>query len=160
MLPNVKCTLWITTLSLWRLLNNSMNLWAMVQGHPSWTDIEKVLTIIHKSLEENGNPFHYSCHKTLLTAQKGSYDTRIAVPRIRMCPIHLQGKKRGQLLIAPERTKCLSQSRKETQSWMSGDERKVQCCKERCCIGIRNSRSMNQANWPRQVEMQVWTSTS
>ena len=28
-----------------------------------------------------------------------------------------------------------------------GDESKVSCCKEQCCIGTWNVRSMNQGNW-------------
>ena len=56
----------------------------------------------------------------------------------------LKGKSRGQLLTAPERTKWLGQSRNDSQSWMSGGERKTRCCKEQYHIGTWNVRSMNQ----------------
>ena len=46
--------------------------------------------------------------------------------------------------IAPEGMKRLSQSRDDAQLWMSGGESKVQCCKEKYCIGSWNVRSMNQ----------------
>ena len=40
--------------------------------------------------------------------------------------------------------KRLSQSKNNTQLWMTGDESKVWCCKEQYCIGTWNVRSMNQ----------------
>ena len=56
----------------------------------------------------------------------------------------LQVKSRGQLPTAPERTKWLGQSGNDSQLWMSGGERKAQCCKEQYHIGTWNVRSMNQ----------------
>ena len=44
----------------------------------------------------------------------------------------LLGNRRGQLLIAPERMKQLGQ---RLVVDVSGDESKVQCCKEQYCIG-------------------------
>ena len=49
--------------------------------------------------------------------------------------------------ITPERMKGCSQSKNNTQLWMGlviEARRKVQCCKERYCIGTWNVRSMNQ----------------
>ena len=37
-----------------------------------------------------------------------------------------------------------SQSKNNTQVWMSGDRSQVWCCKEQYCIGTWNVRSMNQ----------------
>ena len=37
-----------------------------------------------------------------------------------------------------------SQSKNNTQLWMTGDRSKVQCCKEQYRIGTWNVRSMNQ----------------
>ena len=37
-----------------------------------------------------------------------------------------------------------SQSKNNTQLWMTGTRSKVQCCKEQYCIGIWTVRSMNQ----------------
>ena len=57
----------------------------------------------------------------------------------------LLGKSRGQLLIASERMKWLSQSRNDSQLWdVSGGESKLQCCKEQYYIGTWNVRSTNQ----------------
>ena len=57
----------------------------------------------------------------------------------------LLGNSRGQLLIASERMKWLSQSRNDSQLWdVSGGESKLQCCKEQYYIGTCNVRSMNQ----------------
>ena len=36
------------------------------------------------------------------------------------------------------------QSKNNTQLWMTGDESKIWCCKERYCIGTWNVRSLNQ----------------
>ena len=47
--------------------------------------------------------------------------------------------------ITPERMKRWSQSKKQHPVVdVTGDRRKVQCCKEQYCIGTWNVRSMNQ----------------
>ena len=46
--------------------------------------------------------------------------------------------------ITPERMKGWSQSTNNTQLWMGLDRSKVRCCKEQCCIGTSNIRSINQ----------------
>ena len=47
--------------------------------------------------------------------------------------------------ITPERMKGWSQSKNNTQLGMvTGDRRKIRCCKEQYCIGTWNVRSMNQ----------------
>ena len=47
--------------------------------------------------------------------------------------------------ITPERMKGWRQSKINTQLWCDWvDRSKVQCCKEQCCIGTWNVRSMNQ----------------
>ena len=56
----------------------------------------------------------------------------------------LLGTSGGQLLIDPGKMKRLGKSRNDAQLWLSGGESKVQCCKEKYCIGTCNVRSMNQ----------------
>ena len=46
--------------------------------------------------------------------------------------------------ITPERMKRRSQSKNNTQLYVTGDGSKVRCCKEQYCIGTWNVRSMNQ----------------
>ena len=49
--------------------------------------------------------------------------------------------------ITPERMKCWSQSKNNTQYPavdVTGDRSKIRCCKEQYCIGTWNVRSMNQ----------------
>ena len=46
--------------------------------------------------------------------------------------------------ITPERMKGWSQSKNNTQLWMTGTRSKVRCCKEQYCIGTWNVKSMNQ----------------
>ena len=46
--------------------------------------------------------------------------------------------------ITPERMKGWSQSKNNTQLYVTGDRSKVRCCKEQYCIGTWNVRSMNQ----------------
>ena len=46
--------------------------------------------------------------------------------------------------VIPERMKGWSQSKNNTQLWMTGDRGKVWCCKEQYCIGICNVRSIHQ----------------
>ena len=55
----------------------------------------------------------------------------------------LLGKSKGPLLIPPERMKWLAQSGNNAQLWMCL-ALKVQSCKEKCCIGTWNARSMNR----------------
>ena len=55
----------------------------------------------------------------------------------------LLGKSKGPLLIPPERMKWLAQSGNNAQLWMCL-ALKVQSCKEKCCIGTWNVRSMSQ----------------
>ena len=56
---------------------------------------------------------------------------------------YVTGKSGSQLLIAPERMKQLAQSGNDVQLWMRLVV-KDQCCKEQCCIGTWNVRSINQ----------------
>ena len=46
--------------------------------------------------------------------------------------------------ITPERMKRRSQSKNNTQLYVTGDGSKVRCCKEQYCIGTWNVRSMKQ----------------
>ena len=56
----------------------------------------------------------------------------------------LFGKSRGQLLIAPERMQQLGWNRHDARCGYVCDESKIQGCKEQCCIGTWNVRTMNQ----------------
>ena len=46
--------------------------------------------------------------------------------------------------ITPERMNGWSQSKNNTVVDVTGDRSKIRCCKEQCCIGTWNVRSMNQ----------------
>ena len=105
---------WTSALSWQRGFHNSIKLWATCcDSHPR----EK------KSSEKtwstgggNGKALHYSCCKNLMNRMKKQKDMILedGPPYQKM----LQGKSRGQLLIAPERMKWLSQRRNVTQLWM------------------------------------------
>ena len=67
------------------------------------------------------NKSSYSCHRTPLTLSKGKkYMTSEDEPPLPSGRVSnmLQGKSRGQLLIAPERMEQLGQSRNSTQLWI------------------------------------------
>ena len=53
-------------------------------------------------------------------------------------PLEISGE------ITPERMKGWSQSKNNTQLDVTGDRRKVRCCKGQYCIGTWTVRSMNQ----------------
>ena len=53
--------------------------------------------------------------------------------------------------ITPERMKGWSQSKNNTQLDVTGDRRKVRCCKEQYCIITWNVRSMNQGKLEQEM---------
>ena len=91
--------------------------------------------------EENGKPLQYSCLENPMNSMKRQND------RILKEKLH-------RLVGAQYATgdQWRNNSREETESKqqqhpavdVTGDGSKVRCCKEQCCIGTWNIRSMNQ----------------
>ena len=113
---------WITALSWWQGLHNSMRLWAMPcrANQDRWV-IVKSSNKTRSTGGGNGNPLQYSCLK--------NPRTWVRVWRAKRCdwkmspsgwqvPYMLLGKSRGQLPTAPERIKHLGQSKNNAQLWM------------------------------------------
>ena len=64
-------------------------------------------------------------------------------------------EKNGEM--TPERMKRQTQSKNNTQFVdVTGDGRKVQCCKEQYCIGTCNVRSMNQGKLEVVKQEMAW----
>ena len=99
----------------WGGLHNSSNLWAM----PCRATWDRQVTV--KSSDKtwstgggNDNQLQYSCLENPMTSMKRKKiwhkkDEHPSPPQVRRCPILLLGKRKGQLLIAPERMKWLGQ---------------------------------------------------
>ena len=67
---------------------------------------------------KDGKTFQYSCHKNCMNSIKRQKDR---IPEYKPSSQEsdtLLGKRAGQLLIAPERMKCLGQIRNDAQLWM------------------------------------------
>ena len=98
--------------------------------------------------EGNGKPFQYSCLENPMNRMKRQKDRTVKDEPPRLVPsmlLEISGE------ITPERMKRQSQSKNNTQLWMTGDESKVWCCKEQYCIGTWNVRSMNQGKSSHQT---------
>ena len=111
---------WITSLLWQKSLCNSMKLWAMPcratqNGHVIEETSDKI-----SALEEGmANHSNFLVVRTPWTVWKGEkiWHWKMNSPRSEGSSM-LLGKSRGQLLIAPERMKCLDQRRNDTQLWM------------------------------------------
>ena len=92
--------------------------------------------------EGHGKPLQYSCLENPMYSMKRQKDRTLKdeLPR----SVGAQYATGNQCRTNPERMKRQSQSKNNAQLWMLIDESKVQCCKEQCCIGTWNVRSMNQ----------------
>ena len=93
--------------------------------------------------ERNGKPLHYSCLENPMNSTKRQ--------KYRTLKDELPRSIGAQYAIG-EQWRNNSRNNEETKSKqkqcpvvdVTGDGSKVQCCKEQCCIGTWNVRSMNQ----------------
>ena len=94
----------------------------------------------------NGQPSQYTCRENLINCIKGQKDMTPKDESFRSeCVQYGTGE---------ELKRTTNSSRKDEvagskQKWcsvvgVSGDKSKIWCCKEQCCIGTWNFRSMNQ----------------
>ena len=111
---------WITALSWQRDLHNSVKLWAMPcrATHDGWVIVESP----DKLWLSGGGMANHSrilASRTLWTVWKGKkiWHWKVNSPGQKVSNMKL-GKSRGQLLVAPERMKRLSQSGNNAQMWM------------------------------------------
>ena len=97
--------------------------------------------------EGNGKPLQYSCLENPINSMKRQKDIILKDEFPRSVGANMLLEKSGEII--PERMKRQSQSKNNAQLWMLMDESKVQCCKDKYCIGTWNIRSMNQGelNW-------------
>ena len=92
----------------------------------------------------NGKPLQYSCSENPMNSMKRQKDMTLEDEPLMLEGVqYATGKSKGPLLIPPERMKWLAQSGNNAQLWMCL-ALKVQSCKEKCCIGTWNVRSMSQ----------------
>ena len=110
---------WITALSWWRGLCNSMKLWAMLHRviQDGWV-IVKSSDKMWSTGERNGKPLQYSCYENPMNSMKKQKNMTLdKSPQVRRWNM-LLGNSREQLLIAPERKRQLGQSRNNPQLWL------------------------------------------
>ena len=61
---------------------------------------------------------------------------------------YVTGGEQGRTTNSPKKKETAGPKQKRCSDMeASGDEGKIQCCKEQYCIGIWNVRAMNQRNW-------------
>ena len=136
---------WITALSWWRGLHNSMKLWAMLcRATQDRCVIVKSSDKTWSSGAGNGNPRHGETQGQYEKARR--YDTR-------RWPSHPRSG--GVQYATGEEQRAIMNSTKKNemagpkQKWhyvvdVSGGESQVLCCKEQYCTGTWNVKSMNQ----------------
>ena len=92
--------------------------------------------------EGNGKPLQYSCLENPMNSMKRQKDRTLKGELPGSVGAHMLLETSGE--ITPERMKRWSQRKKQYLAVdVTGDERKVQCCKDQYCIGTWNVRSMN-----------------
>ena len=136
---------WITVLSWWRSLYNSVKLWAMPcratqDGQIIMNSFDKICFRV----EWNGNPLQYSCLENPMNNKKSQKDmiSEDEPPRLEGVQ-YATGEKQRANTNSSRKMKQLGQSRNDAQLWMHLVV-KVQRCKEQYFIGIWNLRNTNQ----------------
>ena len=123
-------------------LSNSMKLWAMPCR--ATQDGQVMLESSDKTWstgEGNGKPLHYSCLKNLMNSMKKQ--------KVRTLKDELP-RSGGTQYATGDQWRNNSRKNEETEPKknpvvdVTGDGSKAQGCKEQCCIGTWNVRSMNQ----------------
>ena len=111
---------WITALSWWKGLCNSMKLWDMPckATQDGWVTVESS-NKTWSTGEGNGNPIQYSCHKNPIKSIIRQKDMTLKDEPPRSEGVqYATGEEWKAILIAPERMMWLGQSGKSTQLWV------------------------------------------
>jgi len=139
-------------------LSNSMKLWAMLcrATQNRWVIVESS-DKMWSTGEGNGKTLQYSCLENPMNSMKRQKDRtqKDELPR-----------SVGAQYATGDQWRNNSRKNEETEPKqkqhpvvdVTGDERKVWCCKELYCIGIWNVKSINQGKWSNR-RWQEWTST-
>ena len=146
-MSNIENPSWITTLSWWRGLHNSMKLWAMPcratqDGRVLAESSDKTWSIGGG----NGKPLQYTFCEILMNCIKGQKD---------MVPKGESPRSLGVQYVPGEEWRRIANSPRMNESAgpkgigcsvtdVFSGKSKIQCCKEQYCIGTWNVRSMNQ----------------
>ena len=130
---------WITTLSWWRGLHNSMKLWAMpcraIQDR--WV-IVKSSDKTWSSGGGNGKPPQYICHENPTNYIKREKDVTLKdEPQYGLEGVQYASSEEQRTTTNSSRKNEAAGSKwkQNSVSDVSGDESKTQCCKEQYCIG-------------------------
>ena len=94
--------------------------------------------------EGNGKPLQYSCPENLMNSMKRQKDRTLKdeLPRL----VGAQYATRNLWRNKSRKNKEMEPKQKQHPVVdVTGDRSKVRCCKEQCCIGTWNVRSMNQS---------------
>ena len=96
--------------------------------------------------EGNGKPLQYSCLENPMNSMKRQKDRTLKdeLPRLAGAQYatgeQWRNNSRKNEETEPKQTQCPVVD-------VTGDGRKVRCCREQYCIGTWNVRSMNKGNW-------------
>ena len=140
----VKSPSWISALSAWRGLYNSMNLWAIpFMATQDGQVIVKSSDKMWSTGKENDKQFQYSCHENPMRQYKKA--ERCGTRRwafMLECIQYATGEEQRTIMNSPTKNEVARLKWK----WcsfvdVSDSERKVQCCKEQYCRGTWNVRS-------------------
>ena len=95
--------------------------------------------------EGNGKPLQYSCLENPMNSMKRKKDRTLKdeIPRLVGAQYAIGYQWRNN---SSKNERMQPKQKKYPVVDGTGDRSKVQCCKEQCCIGTWNVRSMNQGN--------------
>ena len=101
------------------------------------------LTELWSTGEGNGKPLQYSCLENPMNSMKGQKDRTLKEELPRSVGAHYATRDQWRNNFRKNEEMEPKQKQHPVLD-VSGDRSKVRCCKEQCCIGTWNVRSMNQ----------------
>ena len=110
-------------------------------GHPRWAGMVESSDTMWSTGEGNGKPLQYSCLENTMNSMKRQNGRILKeeLPR----SVGAQYATGDQWRNNSRKNEGMEPNQKQYPA-VDGDRSKVQCCKERYCIGTWNVRSMNQ----------------
>ena len=124
-------------------LSNSMKQGHALWGHPRWVAMVERSDRMWSTGEGNGKPLQYSCLENPMNSMKRQNDTILKeeLPS----SVGAQYATGDQWRNNSRKNEGMEPKQKQYPAMdVTGDRRKVRCCKEKYCKGTWNVRSMNQ----------------
>ena len=138
---------WITGLSWWTSLHNSIKLWAMPSratqqtghGEEFWQNV------VHWKTELKTTPVILTARPQTVWEVEKIWHQKMSAPRKSEGVQYATGEEWRAITNNSRKNKAAGPKQEwHTLTDVSGSDSEVQCCKDQYCIGMWNVRSMNQ----------------